>query len=80
MLPINWLANFKRGGISFELRDNERVEEEGRKARKFVEKLSWDNLTDEFEKVLEGVICGGYVLSGAFNAICNKQFLNYSGI
>jgi hypothetical protein len=20
------------------------------------------------------VICGGYVLSGAFNAICNKQF------
>jgi hypothetical protein len=28
MLPINWLANFKRGGISFELRDNERVEEE----------------------------------------------------
>jgi hypothetical protein len=36
------------------LRDNERVEEEGRKARKFVEKLSWANLTDEFEKVLGG--------------------------
>ena len=42
-----------------ELIENERVEEEGRKARKFVEKLSWDNLTDDFEGVLGGIIQGG---------------------
>jgi len=39
-----------------ELIENERFYEEGRKARMFVEKNSWDNLTDEFEGILEGVI------------------------
>lgn len=27
--------------------------EEGRKARRFVEKYSWDSITDEFEGILE---------------------------
>ena len=35
------------------------IEEEGRKARKLVEKYSWDSITDEFEKVLEAVVRGG---------------------
>ena len=30
-------------------------EKEGMKARSFVEKLSWDNITDEFERVLEEI-------------------------
>ena len=28
----------------------------GDKARKFVQKYNWDSITDEFEKILEGVI------------------------
>ena len=39
-----------------ELIENNRIEEEGRKARKFVEKYSWDNITDEFERILGGLI------------------------
>ncbi len=29
------------------------INEEGRKARRFVEKYSWDSITDEFEGILE---------------------------
>ena len=32
------------------------VKEEGRKARKFVEKYKWDDIVGDFEKVLEEVI------------------------
>lgn len=35
---------------------NESAKEEGIKARMFVEKYSWDSITDEFERVLEDVI------------------------
>jgi len=41
---------------AIELIENNRIEEGGRKARKFVEKYSWDNVVDEFERVLEEVI------------------------
>jgi len=34
------------------------LKELGAKARSFVERYSWDNITDEFEKILEGVIGG----------------------
>ena len=44
---------------AIELIENGSIEEEGRKARRFVEKLSWDDITDEFGKILEEVICGG---------------------
>ena len=37
---------------ALELVENGCIEEEGRKARKFVEKYSWDSITDEFEGVL----------------------------
>jgi len=39
-----------------ELIENGGIEKEGRKARKFVEKYSWDNIVDEVERVLEEVI------------------------
>jgi hypothetical protein len=35
-----------------ELIENGSVEEEGRKARKFVEKDSWEDIVDEFEGIL----------------------------
>lgn len=35
---------------------NRRIKEEGRKARKFVEKYSWDNIVDEFEGILEEIV------------------------
>ena len=38
-----------------ELIENGSIEEGGRKARKFVERYSWDNVVDEFESVLENV-------------------------
>ena len=38
---------------AIELIENESMEEEGIKARRFVEKNSWDSITDEFERVLE---------------------------
>ena len=41
---------------AFELIENGSVEEEGRKARGFVEKCNWDDIVDEFERVLEKVI------------------------
>jgi glycosyltransferase involved in cell wall biosynthesis len=41
---------------AIELIEKGRVEEGGRKARKFVENNSWDNITDEFERILEEVI------------------------
>jgi len=41
-----------------ELIENGGIEKEGRKARKFVEKYGWDNITDEFEGVLEEVVRG----------------------
>ena len=36
-----------------ELIDNGRVEEEGRKAREFVEKYNWDDIVGDFEEILE---------------------------
>ncbi|RJS76371.1 glycosyltransferase [Methanophagales archaeon] len=39
-----------------ELVESGSIEEEGRKAGKFVEKYSWDNITDEFEGILEEVV------------------------
>jgi len=44
---------------STELIENGCIEEEGRKARKFVEKYTWDNIVDEFERILEDVVKGG---------------------
>jgi glycosyltransferase involved in cell wall biosynthesis len=44
---------------AIELIENETLKEQGLKARRFVEKNSWDNITDEFEGVLEEVIRGG---------------------
>lgn len=41
---------------ALELVQSGRVKELGLKARKFAEKNSWDNITDQFEKILEGVI------------------------
>jgi glycosyltransferase involved in cell wall biosynthesis len=41
---------------AIELVQNGKVEELGAKARSFVEKYSWDNITDDFEKILENVI------------------------
>lgn len=41
---------------AIELIKNGRIREEGRKARKFVEKCCWNNITDEFERILEEVI------------------------
>jgi glycosyltransferase involved in cell wall biosynthesis len=46
---------------AIELIENESVVEEGRKARRFVEKNSWDDITDEFEMVLEEIIKVGGV-------------------
>jgi glycosyltransferase involved in cell wall biosynthesis len=40
---------------AIELIDNESVEVEGMKARKFVGKYSWDDIVDEFEGVLEEI-------------------------
>jgi len=39
-----------------ELIERGSIKEEGRKARGFVEKYNWDDLVDEFEGILEGVI------------------------
>jgi glycosyltransferase involved in cell wall biosynthesis len=44
---------------AIELIENETLKEQGLKARRFVEKNSWDNITDEFERVLEGISFGG---------------------
>ena len=41
---------------AIELIESESAKEEGRKARKFVEKYNWDDIVDEFERVLEEVI------------------------
>ena len=41
---------------AIELIENGSIEEKGRKARKFVEKYSWEDIVDEFERVLEEVI------------------------
>jgi len=41
---------------AFELAQANRLEELGLKARNFVEKYNWDNITDEFEKILEEAI------------------------
>lgn len=41
---------------ALELVQSGQVKELGLKAREFAEKNSWDNITDEFEKILEGVI------------------------
>jgi glycosyltransferase involved in cell wall biosynthesis len=41
-----------------ELIENGTLKEQGLKARRFVEKRSWDSITDEFEKVLEDIIQG----------------------
>ena len=41
---------------AIELIETESFKEEGRKASRFVENLSWENITDEFEKVLGDLI------------------------
>ena len=41
---------------AIELAQNGILEELGSKARSFVEKYSWDNITDEFEEILKGAI------------------------
>lgn len=41
---------------AIELVRNSRVQELGLKARSFVEKYSWDNITNEFERILKEVI------------------------
>lgn len=46
---------------AIEMIENGSIDEEGIKARRFVEKNSWDNITDEFERVLEEVIKVGGV-------------------
>ena len=38
---------------TLELISNDAVQREGKKARKFVERMSWDIITDEFETFLE---------------------------
>jgi len=38
---------------AIELIENGRIQEEGKKGRKFVEKYTWDNITDEFERTLK---------------------------
>lgn len=43
---------------AIELIENGEVEREGEKTRSFVEKFSWDKITDEFEKSLEQLIVG----------------------
>lgn len=43
---------------AIELVENGYIEEEGRRARLFVEERSWDSITDEFERVLEDIIQG----------------------
>ena len=37
--------------------ENGTLKEHGLKARGFVEKYSWDDIVDEFEGILEEVIC-----------------------
>jgi len=40
---------------AMELIETGRIQEEGKKARKFVEKYSWDNVVDEFERILREI-------------------------
>lgn len=42
---------------AMELIENGHIEEEGRKAREFVEDKGWEKITDEFESLLEKVTC-----------------------
>jgi len=42
-----------------ELIESGSIEEEGIKARKFVERYSWDNVVDEFERVLREIVENG---------------------
>lgn len=41
-----------------ELIENRFVKEKGRKTKVFVEKLSWESITDEFERILKDTIQG----------------------
>jgi len=41
---------------AIELIENDSIEKEGKKARKFVEKYDWDKITDEFEEILKEVV------------------------
>ena len=41
---------------AMELIQNGKIEELGQKARSFVERYSWENITDQFEKILEKAI------------------------
>ncbi|MFZ2071242.1 MAG: hypothetical protein WAV32_06570 [Halobacteriota archaeon] len=41
---------------AIELSRTDSIKDEGRKARRFVEKHSWDNITDEFEGVLDDTV------------------------
>jgi glycosyltransferase involved in cell wall biosynthesis len=42
--------------IAIEMAERDSIKEEGKKARRFVEKCSWDSKVKEFEKVLEELI------------------------
>ncbi|MCD6101424.1 MAG: glycosyltransferase family 4 protein [Candidatus Marinimicrobia bacterium] len=41
---------------AIKLLNNKKITEEGKKARRFVEKYSWDNIVDKFERVLEELV------------------------
>ena len=44
---------------AIELIENGSISEEGMNARKFVERNSWENITNEFERILEEIIIDG---------------------
>jgi glycosyltransferase involved in cell wall biosynthesis len=41
---------------AIQLVQNNSVEELGNRARRFVERNNWDNITDEFEEILEEAV------------------------
>ena len=43
--------------MAIDLAENEKINNLGIKARNFVEKNDWDNVTDEFENILEDIVC-----------------------
>ncbi len=49
-----------------ELVQSGRIEELGQKARSFVERYSWDNITDEFEKILKETVQSSKLGSSRF--------------
>ena len=60
-----------------ELIENRSVEEQGVKARGFVEKYNWEDIVDEFEEVLEEVVRGGGKHNGCRNT--ERQVIKRDG-